>query len=169
MMNKWRSLFSAILILLPLSGFCAPGNSPVGYWKTIDDVTNQPKSILEITEAKDHSLTGRIVKIYPRPGYDENEVCTECKGERHNQRIVGMVIMEHVKQSVSNQHQWVNGQILDPVNGKTYNCNFTLMDDGKQAVVRGYIGMPLFGRSQTWFRVDSLSSTNPNPIVILPT
>lgn len=154
-MKKWLSMVIAAFLLTPLSGFCQSTESPTGYWKTIDDVTNKPKSILEITESRDRSLTGRIVKIYPRPGYDENEVCTECKGARHNQRIVGMVIMEHVKQSTSDRRQWVNGQILDPMNGKTYNCNFTLMDGGRQAVIRGYIGMPLFGRSQTWFRVES--------------
>lgn len=154
-MKKWLSFFIATSLLTPLSGFCQQSESPAGYWKTIDDVTNQPKSILQITEAKDHTLTAKVVKIYPRPGYDENEVCAECKGERHNQRIVGMVIMEHVKQSDSDKRQWVSGQILDPVNGKTYNCNVTLMDEGTQAVVRGYIGMPLFGRSQTWFRTES--------------
>lgn len=156
-MKKWLSIFVATIFLAPLSGFCFSNESPAGYWKTIDDVTNKPKSILEIKEARDRTLTGKIVKIYPRPGYDENEVCVECKGERHNQRIVGMVIMEHLKPSTSDRRQWVSGQILDPVNGKTYNCQLTLMDGGKEAVVRGYIGMPLFGRSQTWYRVNSIN------------
>lgn len=158
-MQKWiRHLIlgvSALTSTVTLAATIANMNSPVGYWKTIDDVTNKPKSILQVTETRDHTIMGRIIKIYPRPGYDQHELCTACEGYRHNKPIVGMVIMQNLKQSEQGSAEWVDGEIMDPLNGKTYHCNFTVMNGGREAEVRGYIGLPLFGRSQTWFRVAS--------------
>ena len=43
------------------------------------------------------------------------------------------------------------GKITDPKNGKTYNCKISF-DGNNKLIVRGYIGISLFGRSQTWVR-----------------
>ena len=53
-----------------------------------------------------------------------------------------------------NGDEWSGGEILDPKNGKTYRATMKLAEDGKKLIVRGYIGMPMFGRSQTWVRRD---------------
>lgn len=131
----------------------APQDSPIGFWKTIDDVTGQPKAIVQIQEAPNKLLLGRIVKIYPEPGDDQNEMCTACDGERHNQRILGMTILENLKRDKDTATQWVDGKILDPKTGKIYLSNIRLIEKGQKLNVRGYIGLPLFGRSQTWLRV----------------
>lgn len=130
-------------------------NSPVGYWKTIDDVTGQPKSIVHIWKNADQMLFGQVIKIFPRPGEDPNKLCTACVGERRNQPIVGMVILSGLR---ANQNQWSNGQILDPENGKTYNCTVRVADNGQRLNVHGFIGIPILGRSQSWQRVDLMSS-----------
>ena len=132
-------------------------NSPVGFWKTIDDVTHKPKAIVQIWEAPNKKLLGRILKIYPRPGADQNERCIACEGVKHNQRIIGMAILEKLAQNKDNLREWNGGNILDPKNGKTYSCNIQLVENGQKLNVRGYIGMPLFGRSQTWLRTSDLS------------
>ena len=49
---------------------------------------------------------------------------------------------------------WGHGEILDPNNGKTYRTRLKPVDGGKKLEVRGYIGAPLFGRTQTWMRVE---------------
>ncbi|MBX3708889.1 MAG: DUF2147 domain-containing protein [Gammaproteobacteria bacterium] len=143
-----------ILFFLPLhavAGYDAT-RTPIGYWKTIDDVTGKPKSILHIYQSEGF-LYGQVVKIYPRPGHDQNELCTACKGPKHNQRIVGMIVAERLKQDVHHPSLWTDGQILDPMNGKTYRCYMQMTDNGQKLNVRGYIGITLFGRSQTWLRV----------------
>lgn len=128
--------------------------SPIGYWKTIDDVTGNPKAIVQIWQQPDKTLWGRILKIFPRPHHDQNELCTACKGERHNQPIVGMTIIKRLKLAKDITLQWRGGEILDPKNGKIYHSLINLTENGQKLRVRGYIGLPLFGRSQTWFRVD---------------
>ena len=129
-------------------------NSPVGYWKTIDDVTGRPKSIVQIWKAENDMLAGRVIKVFPKEGAPVKKLCVACEGTRHNQPIVGMVILSGLR---SNKSQWGNGQILDPENGKTYSCSLRTAENGKKLTVHGYIGIPLLGRSQMWERVDLMS------------
>ncbi len=46
---------------------------------------------------------------------------------------------------------WEKGLIYDPATGKTYKSNMHVMENGNLSV-RGYVGIPLFGQSQTWTR-----------------
>lgn len=48
--------------------------------------------------------------------------------------------------------EYGNGTIYDPENGKTYKCVMTLENDDALKV-RGYIGISLIGRTDTWTRV----------------
>jgi uncharacterized protein (DUF2147 family) len=130
-------------------------DTPVGYWKTIDDVTGKPKSIIQIWKTEDKVLMGKVIKVYSKDNNSiQAKLCKACKGDLHNQPLVGMVILSGLK---SQQHHWGSGKILDPENGKSYNCALHTTDNGKKLNVRGFIGMPLLGRSQTWERVDLMS------------
>jgi uncharacterized protein (DUF2147 family) len=127
-------------------------DSPIGYWKTIDDLTGKPKSIVQIWKTSDEVLMGKVVKIFPKNNTtDQTKRCDACKGDLHNQPIVGMVILSGL---TAKQKQWKNGKILDPENGKSYSCAMHTVDHGKKLNVRGFIGLSLLGRSQTWERVD---------------
>lgn len=150
-----------IIILFALSNVIYSGNinaqnSPVGYWQSLDDVTGQPKAVIRIQKLPNQTLIGHVFKIYPGPGNDQNALCTACDGKKHNQRILGMQIIEDLKQSKENMNEWSNGRILDPSNGKIYNCKIQLMGNSKKLQVRGYLGLPLFGRSQTWIRLEDI-------------
>lgn len=149
-------VFSCIMSCVSISFATEPqANSPQGYWKTIDDVSHKPKSILTIYPGPNNTLLGKVIKIYPRPGYDQHELCSGCKGARHNQPILGMVVMEGLTQNATNAVEWTGGSCFDPSNGKTYHCFIRLSEDGQKLNVRGYVGIPLFGRSQTWVRVSN--------------
>lgn len=152
-MHKKSIWVSFLLFLITFGTHAAPLN-PTGYWKNIDDVTGKPQAILEITESSSHRLTGRIVKTFPRAGEEPLKRCQACSGARHNQPILGMIIMENLKQL--SPLEWSGGYILDPKSGKTYHCNLTVIENGEKLSVRGYIGLPLFGRSQVWLRTDAI-------------
>lgn len=150
--NRLAKLLFTLVCLVYVSIVSAASmNSPIGFWKTIDDVTGKPKSILQIYEASDHTLSGRVMQIFPKPGEDPNKLCEACKGAKHNQPIVGMVILENMKQR---GEKWDGGQILDPKNGKTYRCTLKVVNGGTHLEVHGYIGISLLGRTQTWIRVE---------------
>jgi uncharacterized protein (DUF2147 family) len=122
--------------------------SPVGTWQTIDDHTGQAKALVQITQEADGTLSGKVIKGL-EPGDDPSRRCSACTDTRKGQLMLGMTIIDGLKQDGST---WDGGHILDPENGKLYRCKMYLADDGKSLVVRGYIGISLLGRSQTWRR-----------------
>ena len=124
--------------------------SPIGLWKTIDDKTGNARAIVRIYE-QDGRLFGRIERSFT-PGA-ENRVCEECKDERKNQPIIGLVIIRNIQLK---DGEYAGGDILDPDTGTVYRCKFRLDQDGARLIVRGYIGISLLGRSQTWQRQDAL-------------
>lgn len=122
-------------------------SSPVGLWKTVDDETKQPKSLVRIVE-QDGALVGRIEKILT----DKPDArCDRCTDERKDQPVQGMTILTGMKPE---GESWDGGRILDPSNGKVYRSRMNLLEGGRKLEVRGYIGAPLFGRSQTWLREE---------------
>ncbi|MFM7847055.1 MAG: DUF2147 domain-containing protein [Rubrivivax sp.] len=124
--------------------------TPVGLWKTIDDETKQERSLVRIAETGG-VLSGRIEKITDPTKQDAR--CDKCEGARKDQRVVGMTILEGVKRHGGADH-WDGGSILDPNNGKVYKVRLAPKDGGKALEVRGYIGAPVLGRTQTWMRVE---------------
>ena len=121
-------------------------NSVIGKWKTIDDETGKPKSMVEIYE-KSGKIFGKVVEIFEAE--NRNRVCEKCTGDDKNVPILGMVIIRGLSKD---GNEYSNGKIIDPKNGKTYKCLLALETKDKLKV-RGYIGFSLIGRSQYWIRV----------------
>ena len=119
--------------------------SPAGLWTTIDDKTNKPKSVVEITD-NDGKLTGKIIELI-NPS-EPNPLCKKCKGNQKDQPIIGLTI---IWDTVAEGDHW-KGKILDPKKGKTYKLKLRPSDDGEELKVRGYIGNPLLGRTQIWYK-----------------
>lgn len=120
--------------------------SPIGIWKTIDDETKQAKSYVEIFE-KDGKLYGKVTKILTKG--KEDAKCTDCSGELKNKPILGMQILSGLKKDGK---EWNGGKIIDPNSGKEYKAKMSLNGNDKLDV-RGFIGISLVGRTQTWQRV----------------
>jgi len=75
----------------------------------------------------------------------------QCDGANKNAPVVRLVILSGLIKA-GDEH--VGGQILDPDSGKVYRSKLRLTDNGKTLSVRGYIGVPTLGRSQTWVRQE---------------
>ena len=120
--------------------------SITGEWKTIDDETGDPKSVVKVYEY-DGKVYGKIVRLFRTPEEDQDPTCKECKGAKKGQKIIGMEIMEGL---VKDGDEYDDGTILDPDNGKVYDCKIWL-EDGKLQV-RGYIGP--FYRTQEWVKAE---------------
>lgn len=67
-----------------------------------------------------------------------------------NRKLVGLRFMRDFVYSGDNR--WTGGTIYDPDSGKTYRGTMTLVDRDTLKL-RGYIGLSLFGRTDTWTRV----------------
>lgn len=141
----------ALLVNAPVlaqgSAKASTSASPVGVWKTIDDETGKAKALISISEVGGQ-LSGKIEKLID-PDEPANPKCDKCEGARKDQPVTGMTILWGLKPDGS---EWNGGEILDPKNGKIYRAKAKLVDGGKKLEVRGFIGMALLGRTQTWVR-----------------
>jgi len=146
-----RSLFTAVLLTLPLTAtsLAFAADSPAGRWQTIDDETGKPKSIVEIQQAADGTLSGTVAEIL-QSDHGPNPLCSACEGERKDQPITGMTILWGLKPD--GERVWSDGNILDPAKGKTYRAKVKLLEAGDKLEMRGYIGIEALGRTQTWVR-----------------
>ncbi len=138
-----------VCFLSVFSSLAYADSSPVGLWKTIDDATGKPRSLIRITDKNGELIA--TVKKGLLPSDSPNDVCDQCTGERKGKPLIGMVIMDGMK---AKGDVFEGGHILDPDNGETYKCKIKLDSTGKKLEVRGFIGDSLFGRSQTWMREE---------------
>lgn len=126
--------------------------SPVGLWRSIDDETNQPKAEIRIAQSASGGLTGVVERsLLTTPSPEPN--CNLCTDDRKGKPKIGLEIIRGGQQS-DGKVVWEGGKILDPENGKNYSLRLTPIEGGKKLEVRGYIGAPLLGRTQTWIRVQ---------------
>jgi uncharacterized protein (DUF2147 family) len=132
----------AALALLASPAYAA---SPAGLW-----ATEGSKGQVRI-ESCGEKLCGKIVALqepnYPdgKPKIDRNNP----EATLRERPIVGLAILRDIVADKDEAGKWAGGTIYDPESGKTYKCTMTLQADGSLEV-RGYVGMPLLGRSQTW-------------------
>ena len=69
--------------------------------------------------------------------------------------VEGLVIFHGLERSSDEENVWTGGSIYDPTSGRTYRCRLTV--DGDRIHLRGYVGVPMLGRTTTWIRVGSES------------
>jgi len=139
-----KYLFTVLFIAV--AGMFSTQAQVTGRWKTIDDETKEAKSIVEVYE-KDGKIYGKVVEIL-NPAKKDSK-CQNCKGEDKDKPILGLTIIKGLKKD---GNEYTDGDILDPQKGKLYSCTVKL-DGNDKLSVRGYMGISLIGRSQTWYRV----------------
>jgi uncharacterized protein (DUF2147 family) len=136
---------AALLLAAPIP---AQDPSPAGLWRTIDDKTHKTRGLIRIFE-KDGAIFGKIEASFDP--VEAKEVCNKCDGDRKGKPVIGLVIMRDMKKRGP---EYGGGDILDPDTGSIYRCRMTLEDGGRKLTVRGYLGVALLGRSQTWIREE---------------
>ncbi len=144
-----KTLITA-LMTLAASGVWAQA-TPVGLWKTIDDKTGVERALVRISESGG-VFTGRIEKVLS-PDAKPDGVCDKCEDDRKDKPMLGLEVVRGVKKADSD-NMWDGGTILDAREGKVYKVRMQPADGGKKLEVRGYVGMPMLGRTQTWTRVE---------------
>ena len=148
------SKIGLLLGALLLSAQVFADHSAVGLWRNIDDQTGFSKGLIRIYQNDDGTYSGKVADITPHPGYTPKEICDKCPGADRNKPIIGMTILRNFKISPTNPLEYAGGMILDPTSGKLYKSKLRLNSTGKRLSLRGYVGVELIGRSQTWIRVE---------------
>ena len=142
-MKSYWITFTLIVVV------CATGSAQddiLGKWKTIDDETGDPKSIVEIYERGDR-VYGKIVKLFRNGDEDPDPICDLCpkEDERYGKKIIGMEIIRDLQKE---GNEYTNGTVLKPDEGKIFKCKIWREED--KLKIRGYWGF--FYRTQTWVK-----------------
>jgi uncharacterized protein (DUF2147 family) len=145
--------FLAALFLLQLPVLAAePGAEVLGVWHTTDD-----KGLVEVFKENNRYCAKIISLKDPNwPANDEGGMGGKPKNDRRNpdpklrsRSIAGIRFMKDFIYEGNNL--WQHGKIYDPESGNTYRCRMSLMATN-ELKVRGYVGIPLFGRTVVWTR-----------------
>ncbi len=134
----------------------AAGETPVGRWVTISDKDHSPRSVIEISESGG-VLQGKVMKVFDRLGDNPQHLCMKCEGALKDKPVIGMTVITGMKHD---GNAWDGGSIFDPSSGNTYSGEMQMDDSGNKLVVRGYLGISLLGRSQTWIRESAFKFSN---------
>lgn len=125
--------------------------SPVGVWRTVDEDTGQPQSLLRL-RVQDGVLSALVEQILDPA--KAAAICVRCDGERKDKPFLGMVILDGLRQSADDPAFWVGGSVLEIKTGKVYRAQLTVTDAGRKIEMRGFAGAPMFGRTRVWTRAD---------------
>jgi uncharacterized protein (DUF2147 family) len=134
--------------------------SAAGMWQKIED--GKPALYVLVV---DHNGTfeGVMAKLFPDPGEDTNPRCTGCTDDRKDAPWLGISFIRDMKR---NGMLYEGGNVLDPRDGKIYSAKMTLSDNGQTLTLRGYIGISLLGRDETWTRLPDTAMAQVDPAII---
>ncbi len=151
--SKKIALVTMLLMILTVSSSEATDqNSIIGFWSTPDK-----DALFEIYKCG-QLYCGKIYSLQ-EPYYPSTDKkrAGKPKVDNHNpnpalrnRTLVGMQFMLGFQYEGDNS--WA-GMIYNPEDGKTYNCKLSMAEDGRLKV-RGYVVLPLLGKSQFWTRQD---------------
>lgn len=147
-MKKIASLLTVLLLSFFVGFAQQNGDDILGVWET-----GNGKAQVKITKVGSYYF-GRIVWLKipldtdGKPKLDKNNQDPSKK----NNPILGLQLVGGFEFKGNNL--WENGTIYDPETGKTYNCKITMTDINNMNI-RGFIGISMFGRTDTWKRVES--------------
>jgi hypothetical protein len=156
----WYATAAAFAALLMSTLSAAAEPSAAGLWQKLED--GKPVVWVLVVD-HDGIFEGAMARMFPGPGEDPNQICSKCTDDRKNVPLLGISFIRDMKR---NGLEYLGGNVLDPRNGEVWKAKMSVSPDGQALTLRGYVGISLFGKNETWYRLPDSTIASLDPAIV---